>query len=92
MNKSNINIREIATEIIQNESAVVSNLLSYTDDSFTKFPVATDKIVQNTIINIPTLKASNLTEQNKITSVVVLQDSVYTGFVHIHDIIREEIV
>ena len=40
----------------------------------------------------PALKAFNLMEQNRITSVVVLQNNTYIGLVHIHDIIREGIV
>jgi arabinose-5-phosphate isomerase len=37
-------------------------------------------------------KAFNIMEQNKITSVVVLEKGSYKGLVHIHDIIREGIV
>ncbi len=37
-------------------------------------------------------KAFNIMEQNKITSVVVLDNGKYKGLVHIHDIIREGIV
>ena len=38
------------------------------------------------------VKAFNIMEENKITSVIVLKDNIYTGLVHIHDIIREGIV
>ncbi len=38
------------------------------------------------------VKAFNLMERNKITSVVVLDKGNYAGLVHIHDIIREGIV
>jgi arabinose-5-phosphate isomerase len=37
-------------------------------------------------------KAFNIMEQNKITSVIVLEKGIYKGLVHIHDIIREGIV
>lgn len=37
-------------------------------------------------------KAFNLMEENKITSVVVMENNNYKGLVHIHDIIREGIV
>jgi len=38
------------------------------------------------------IKAFNIMEENKITSVVVLRDNIYIGLVHIHDILREGIV
>jgi arabinose-5-phosphate isomerase len=46
------------------------------------------------VINVGELavKAFNIMEQNKITSVVVLENGKYIGLVHIHDIIREGIV
>ena len=46
------------------------------------------------VINVDELaiKAFNIMETNKITSVVVLEKGKYIGLVHIHDIIREGIV
>ena len=38
------------------------------------------------------VKAFNLMEKNKITSVVVLDNGNYVGLIHIHDILREGIV
>ena len=38
------------------------------------------------------VKAFNIMEENKITSVIVLKNNIYIGLVHIHDIIREGIV
>jgi arabinose-5-phosphate isomerase len=38
------------------------------------------------------VKAFNLMETNKITSVIVMEGDKYIGLVHIHDIIREGIV
>ena len=38
------------------------------------------------------VKAFNLMETNKITSVIVMEGNKYIGLVHIHDIIREGIV
>ena len=77
MNKSNVNIREIVTEVILKESATVSNLLNY---------------IADTIVSTPTLKAFIPMKQNKIASAVVLQAGIYIGLVHIHDITRKGIV
>ena len=38
------------------------------------------------------VNAFNIMERNKITSVVVLDEGVYVGLIHIHDILREGIV
>jgi arabinose-5-phosphate isomerase len=49
----------------------------------------TPKIIE---INELAYKAFTIMEQNKITSVVVLDKGKYKGLIHIHDIIREGIV
>lgn len=71
-------VRRMLEKGIPIESLKASDIMSYNPKTIESSELA--------------IKAFNLMEKNKITSVIVTDNSRYIGLIHIHDIIREGIV